>query len=303
MRSPTDIRWLSIAAVTTVIAVVMACGGERPRSAAVASPSKPINSGAHETPPNSTKTFFPVATPTPSPSPSPSPSPVPTAPPTPGPIVEPFGQHETRPDDVPDPFDMFSTPLSFPCEQIYGNPGTEQWVRTEGSVVVPGRVRICLLGFAPSTSLDVSITGPDGRTFTGTPRSDADGVAEWPLTALPGRGMGTYRVEAQQGTLVAETTIEAIPPESPRSLVNPDRPRLGQVVTIWFGGLSSGTELPAHLFQQGGNNKWDYVTGLGTIQVDNEGFAMIRMQSRKNDPADGYLLVAGPNHVLFTLRK
>src|SRR4029078_6798306 len=130
-------------------------------SAAAASPTKPISSGAHETPPNSTETF--IAGP-----PGPSPPPVPPAPSTPGPILEPFGQHETRPDDVPDPFDMFSTPLSFPCEQIYGDPGTDQWARTEDSVVVPGRVRICLLGFAPSTSLDVSITGPDGRTFTGT---------------------------------------------------------------------------------------------------------------------------------------
>ncbi len=121
--------------------------------------------------------------------------------------------------------------------------------------MVPGRVRICLLGFAPAKSLDLTIVAPNGRKITGTPRTDADGIATWQLNGLPTRGMGTYRINARQGDLVAETTVEATPPIRARSLVVPERPRLGQIVRIWFGGLPPGEELPAHLFRLGDANE------------------------------------------------
>jgi hypothetical protein len=196
---------------------------------------------------------------------------------------------------------MFTTPLDPGCKGYKVGPG--QWAKTAEILKVPGQIRICLLGFAPATSLDVSIKTPSGSAIRRTLTTDADGSVLWLFTRLPTHEMGTYLVRARQGTLVAETSFEVVPPEGTTSLVVPEEARLGRVVRVWFGALSPGDELPAHLFRRVGIDTYVYVARLGSMQVDDRGFAMIEMQSRQTDPVGTYHLVVGQMHVQFSLKK
>jgi hypothetical protein len=222
-------------------------------------------------------------------------TPEPTAAPTP---PNPFGRRDTPPGGVAAQLGFF-IPNLFGCARVYADIGPGQFVRTAEALEVPGRTRICLLGFAIDEPLDVSVTAPDGSGFTLPPTIDFDGsLVAW-LTRLPDDPFGTYAVHAQQGRLAADTSLEVVAPRSPLGVVVPDPVHAGDAIQIWLGGLEPRSQTPAYLYRLE-RGAWQFIADLGAVSIDDGGFGMIALSSQSSDPTGEYRVEAGTT-VRFSL--
>ena len=174
------------------------------------------------------------------------------------------------------PGNLFITPIGVTCKDrfgglVLGEPGSGR-----GTDRGPGRGRICLLGFVPGSTLKLAVSAPDGTTITDSPTTDGDGIVDWRLTRLPKDPLGTYAVHAQQSKLAADTNIEVVPPDAPRSMLVPQQPQAGRIVVIWVGGLTPGDAIPAYLYRLDPQSKWQFTARLGSVRLDDGGFGRDR---------------------------
>jgi hypothetical protein len=218
----------------------------------------------------------------------------PTAAPTP---LDPFGRHDTPPGGVAAQLGFF-IPNLFGCARVYANIGPGQFARAVETLEVPGRTRICLLGFRTEEPVDVSVMGP-GTTLTLASTIDFDGSLVTWLTRLPDDPLGTYAVHVQQGELAADTTLEVIPPAGALGLAVPDPIHVGDAIQVWLAGLEPGSQVPAYLYRLE-TGAWQFVADLGAVSIDDRGVGMIVLSSQPTDPTGDYRVEVGTS-VRFTL--
>ena len=184
----------------------------------------------------------------------------------------------------PEVFEVFSKisplPGTTPQVTVGKNPEPATWLQ------------ICFPGFSGKKELRVEITAPDGlktenviypNEFIFVP------ILEWLI--VPGDPLGTYKVNATQGTVKAGGSFTVVPATEPRLLTLPSTSSIpGGTFRVAFAGFPANSEVGVYLYRNEGG-LWTFQTTMPQARMDQRGEAVYEVRTVREDPPGGYCLV------------
>jgi hypothetical protein len=201
------------------------------------------------------------------------------------------------------PCSEFNAEVQVPTVWVGGGPQP-----TVTSLGIASPLRMCLLRFASTTPITVTIRAPTGRVERRTapapcPGEDCASQVDW--AARPGIPLGNYDVTAVQGDLEARATVSVEPAREPSLLVIGGVTDEEQRVTVRRGatvGIAIGGFRPRqsvgllfyHTPSQARQPKDLRFRAWTTVRTDAGGAAVLRLRTSQGDPPGCYVANTWP---------
>jgi len=167
------------------------------------------------------------------------------------------------------------------------------------------RYTFCLLGFAAGTPIGVAITDPAaGMRRWSVPATPIGRFIVW--ASGPGDPVGTYRLEARQGTTSARLSFRLDHRLGPPLLrvVNGTadgvRPPAGSAVRVALAGFAPNQVVRLLVYRGPAQSLGNYITSVDT-RTDGHGERLYLLQTARSDPRTCYILRALPTVNFRTL--
>lgn len=152
------------------------------------------------------------------------------------------------------------------------------------------RMEVCFPGFLPRTPVEVAVTPASGpaRNVRAVEFSPF-GAAYLELYAVPGDPVGTYTIEARQGSLRAEDTF-VVTPASRRHLVvlPPTSVPPGTTIRFALAGFPPDSSVLLSLFAGSRYDAPRYLTEIDPARTDGNGQSIFELRTGSGDPPGPY---------------
>lgn len=149
----------------------------------------------------------------------------------------------------------------------------------------------CFAWFQPNRFIEAVVQRPDGTTVQRRVATDEAGFGVWPWYALPGDPPGTYVVSGQLDGSSIATQFEVRLPTSRGMLVYPPSNPLGGTFSIYLHGFEPNEVLSLYLYRDDQPGLSSYLSTLPSIQMDETGSAVYRLDSQPEDIPGQYWIV------------
>ena len=166
----------------------------------------------------------------------------------------------------------------------------EPTIRSASSVEIATTMEVCFPGFTPRTPVDVAVTPASGpvRNARATDFSPG-GAAYLELYAVPGDPLGTYAIEARQGSVRAESTFLVKPASRRHFLVLPPASvPPGTTIRFALAGFPPDSSVLLSLYAGSRYDAPKYLTEIGPATTDGDGQSTFELQTASGDPPGPY---------------
>lgn len=161
----------------------------------------------------------------------------------------------------------------------------------------------CVSGFAPG-ALQVELWKPDGRVerftleaaYSSSAAPAAIAQADFQTWTRADDPLGTYRVTASQGPLVAGAAFDVVAPSRPFIDVFTPRVAPGETVRLGLAGMPPGARVDLYIYRDlnrtnaDGVLLGDYVGTLPAVTIGPDGVALTSFPTARDDPPGWYYL-------------
>jgi hypothetical protein len=154
---------------------------------------------------------------------------------------------------------------------------------------------ICLPGFSPYEAIALLIEEPDAasRRIELQPRGYSS--AQWDWVGEPGAALGSYKVQATQGSKQAEATFNVRAAASPRMVaLEPRNGPPGMLFRIALAGFQPRQTVALVLYRSldyGDAGDSEYMTDLPPAQTDESGQVIYELHTEPDDLPARYAVV------------
>jgi hypothetical protein len=190
-----------------------------------------------------------------------------------------------------EPILAFIPPFSVCLDEKRLQPGDDH---TFAAAVEVAQTWTFCVDFPAGPDIDVSVTGPDGKTMSS--HLSAGGAQDLVWSILPDEAVGAYELRAQQGNLLAQGNLTVGAATHPRLAVRPASGPIGQEFAVGIAGLTSMPEPPEdryRVYRSCGAAGQVAFVGWRSMTIEAPGQGVDRFRTGPGDIVGTYMAVTG----------